>query len=72
MPRSRWRAILPNRSNNVLTRSCTDDHQILARSSPFAEMARDPLHPNVIYRYERCFAVRGINPNALAYPLITP
>ena len=26
-----------------------------ARSSPFAAMARDPLHPDVIYRDERCF-----------------
>ena len=34
-----------------------------ARSSSFAAMARDPLHPDVIYRDERCFVVRDINPN---------
>ena len=43
-----------------------------ARSSPFAAMARDPLHPDVIYRDERCFVVRDVNSRTPARPLITP
>ena len=35
-----------------------------ARSSPFAAMVRDPLHPDLIYRDERCFVALGINPKA--------
>ena len=43
-----------------------------ARSSPFAEMARDPLHSAVIYRDDRCFVVRDIAPKAPVHLLIIP
>ena len=45
---------------------------IPARSSPFAAMANDPAHPDVIYRDERCFVVRDINPQAPVHLLIIP
>jgi histidine triad (HIT) family protein len=43
-----------------------------ARSSPFAEMARDPLHPDVIYRDQRCFVIRDIDPKAPVHLLLIP
>ena len=32
-------------------------------------ISRGPLHPDVIYRGERCFVALDINPNTLAHPL---
>ncbi len=38
----------------------------------FCDMARDPVHPAPIYRDDRVFVVRDINPKAALHLLIIP
>ena len=42
------------------------------RECIFCTMARDSTHPDVIYRDERSFAVRNINPKAPVHVLVVP
>ena len=42
------------------------------RECIFCTMARDSTHPDVIYRDERAFAVRDINPKAPVHVLVVP
>ena len=41
-------------------------------SSVFTEIARDPLHPDPIYRDEQVIVLRDINPKAPVHLLIIP
>ncbi len=38
----------------------------------FCNMAKDPVHPSPIYRDERVFVVRDINPKAPIHLLVVP
>jgi histidine triad (HIT) family protein len=38
----------------------------------FCNMAKDPVHPSPIYRDERVFVVRDINPKAPVHLLVVP
>jgi histidine triad (HIT) family protein len=38
----------------------------------FCTMAKDPVHPSPIYRDERVFVVRDINPKAPVHLLVVP
>ena len=45
---------------------------MVINSSVFSDIARDPLHPDPIYRDEQVIVLRDINPKAPVHLLIIP